>query len=145
MNTSLLAQTESGAPVVLCEISQRMASKHAAACEKARKTYLRAVYGDQPPKGEYWGWIRSAIADGSIVTVEVNLVLRRGTGLFELPLHVFQKESMPFKATAAIQDLSGYVVKLTVMGQYSFNGITLSNVTSVELKNKSNVIYFGSE
>ena len=79
------------------------------------------------------------------MTVEVNLVLRRGTGLFELPLHVFQKDGMPFEATAAIEDLSGHVVKLTVMGQYRFNGITLSNVTSVELKEKSNVIYFGSE
>ena len=140
MSIPLLAKIDYVVPNALCEISPQMALKHAIACEKARKMYLKAMYGEQPPKGEHWGWILSAVADVSVVTIELRLAWGRGTSLFELPLHVFQKEGMPLESTAAIEDLSGYVVKLSVADRYNFNGITLSDVTAVELKAKSNTI-----
>ena len=140
MSIQLLAKTDYVVSNALCKISSQMALKHAVACEKARKMYLSAMYGEQPPKGEYWGWILSAVADVNVVTVEVRLTWGRGTSLFELPLHVFQKDGMPLESAAAIEDLSGYVVKLSVADRYNFNGITLSDVTAVELTTKSNTI-----
>lgn len=135
MSTSLLAQHGSDTPFVLYKSTQHDVAKHVAACEKARKVYLRAMYGFQPSKGHYWGVVRSAVADGSVMTVDIRVVWGKArNGTFDLPFHVFKKDGKVLATETVIENIVGRIVRVTVVGRYNFNGILLSNVSAVELK-----------
>jgi hypothetical protein len=137
MIASLLAQHDSETPVVLWKTNPRNVAKHAAACEKASKAYLRAIYGRQPATGKHSGWIRSITAEGSIVTVEIYFYWGSPVnGTFELPLHVFKQGGKPLTCSTRIEDVVRGPVKVTVTDRYKFNGILLSNVAAIEVQNK---------
>lgn len=130
MTSSLLAQTESKNLIVLCESHPYAMCKHDAACEKARKAYLRAVHGFQPPKGNAFGHIRSAVTHGSIIVVEFRSISSR-TGMVEVPLHVFKKSGVSLTSSTDLKIFVGRLVWLNVIGRYEFNGISLSNVSDI--------------
>jgi hypothetical protein len=130
MPVSLLAQAESKSLIVLCESHPHAVNKHAGACEMARKAYLRAVYGVQPPKGDQYGYVLSAVAHGSIVVVEFRSFHSRNS-MFEVPLHVFKKGGVPLTSNIEIQNFVGCLVRLDMVDRYQFNGITLSNVSDI--------------
>jgi len=136
MNTSLVAQTESENFVIFGENNSYTAAKHVVACEKARKAYLRAIYGYQPRNGWKVGNIISAVADGSIVTVEIRFLIGFSSrvGMFELPLHVFKEDGKSLTSSVDIDDLVDRAIIMTVIDQYDFNGVRLSLVDNIALR-----------
>jgi hypothetical protein len=139
MSTSLLAQTESENFVILCKCSPRNAANHATAYEKARKAYLRAVYGYQPVKGEHLAIIQSVTAEGSVMVVEIRFFVGEKVhqNTFELPLYVFKKDGVPLTSTATIEEFTGYFAHVTVIDRYKFDGISLSIVGEIDRRTHS--------
>jgi len=138
MNTVLLAQDHLLNTVVLCNSNSRTAAKHAAACEKARKAYLRSIYGKQPGQGKHVGWIDSIVVEGSVVIAEIDFLW--GTpcvGMIELPLHALKMNGIAISTTKAVESLVGHKVYVIVANRYAFDGIYLSNVTDVQFEIES--------
>lgn len=135
MGTSLSAQIESGNLVAFCESSPRAAAKHVAACESSGKAYLRSIYGRQPRNGPECGRVLSASVNGSIVTIEIRLIVgkKTHTSMFQVPLHVFKKDGASIASCAALEDFIGRFVIVVVIDRYKFNGILLSNVGEIIL------------
>jgi hypothetical protein len=133
MNTFLLSQMEVHALAVEREPNARTAIKHAAACDKARQAYLRAMYGFQPIKGGNIGKVIDAALNGNVVTIQARFIKggKPRLGTFELPVHVFHNAGKRLTQTKAFQDLVGRMIVMKVADRYKFDGYYLSNVSTV--------------
>ena len=137
MITAMLAQENSRTPLLLRNANPRTAAKHAAASKKARKAYLRSIYGNQPHAGRHIGWIKSIVAEGSVVIAEIDFFVGSPhVGVIELPLHALKVDGISLTETAAVKNLDRRLAYVTVANRYCFDGIYLSNVTAIEFESK---------
>lgn len=137
MITAMLAQENSQMPLLLRAGTPHTAAKHAAASEKARKAYLRSIYGNQPHAGRHVGWIECIVTQGSVVIAEIDFFVGSPrVGVIDLPLHAIKVDGITLTETAAVKSLAGRKVHVTVADRYCFDGIYLSNVTAVEFESE---------
>ena len=134
MITSISIQDGAGTPVVLCNVNARTKEKRAAACYAAKVAYLRSLYGHQPAKGVFNGFIHRVEIDGAIVVVEVGFQeYGYCTGMFELPIHVFKFQGRSVSSSTNVAHWVGRPVVLKVINRYKFNDVFLSHVTAVNI------------
>jgi hypothetical protein len=138
MIARLLAQSQNQEVVALCESSVGTAAKHAAACENARKAYLRTMYGRQPFKGRHFAALECVSIKGNVATVEVFYFHGSPTkGVLQLPINVFMEDGKPFTSSAEMENVGHRFGWVVVADRRCFEGIYLSNVSAVEFDSKS--------
>ena len=138
MIARLLAQSQNRDVVTLCESSMGTAAKHAAACENARKAYVRTIWGRQPFKGRHFASIKCVSINESVATVEVFYFHGSPTkGMLQLPINVFTEDGKPFTSCAEMENVIHRFGWVVVADRRRFEGIYLSNVTAVEFDGKS--------
>ncbi len=135
MNTSMMVDFAPQAPMHLYGTETRTAQKFGAACENARKAYLRTLYGFQPAEGRFCGYVRYAKVTGTVVAVEVYFYFGSPSiGVFEVPIHVFKQDDKVIVSSHDVERFVGCQVAVVVSGRYKFNGISLSTLTAIELE-----------
>jgi hypothetical protein len=138
MITRLSAQSQDQDIVILCESSLGTAAKHAAACENARKAYLRTMHGRQPFKGRHFASVKCVSIDDSIATVEVFYFSGSPMkGMLQLPISGFKQDGKPFTSSAEMETVVHRLGWVVVADRRCFDGIYLSNVTAVEFDSSS--------
>jgi len=138
MIARLLAQGQNQEVITLCESSVGNAAKHAAACENARKAYLRTMWGRQPFKGRHFASVKCVSINDSVATVEVFYFHGSPTkGVLQLPIDAFREDGKPFASSAEMENVVHRFGWVVVADRRCFEGIHLSNVTAVEFDGKS--------
>jgi hypothetical protein len=143
MNTSMMVDFAPQAPMHLYGTETRTAQKFGAACENARKAYLRTLYGFQPDEGGFHGYVRYAKATGAVVAVEIHFYFcSPAVGVFEVPIHVFKQDGKTIVSSDDVENFVNREVGVIVSERYKFNGISLSNVIAIELDSTTAAVVY---